>query len=370
MKIAFIIGTRPELIKVAPVILELKKHGVAYDIVNTAQHKDLLDPYWKTFGIEPTIILDVMVAGQNLSSLTERAINAIQSYLDTVSKEPDIILSQGDTTTVMAASLVSFYNKIKFAHLEAGLRSFDFENPFPEEMNRRIASIATDIHFCPTEVSKKNLLNEGIETEKIFVIGNTVIDSLNLLVNKDDFKQSKWLNTGLDKTNNFSKKVLITCHRRENHGGNLMDIIAAVFDLATSNQDTIYVWTLHPNPNVRGKIMDSKLSELENVILIEPLDYLDLLKMLDVSFCAISDSGGIQEEAPSFRTPVLVLRETTERPEGVTEGVAFLVGSDCKKIVEKYNELIINPPNFKGNPYGDGESSKKIIEILIKNNKL
>ncbi|WP_298780260.1 non-hydrolyzing UDP-N-acetylglucosamine 2-epimerase [uncultured Polaribacter sp.] len=365
MKITFIIGTRPELIKVAPVILELKKHNVDFDIVNTAQHKDLLDPYWDTFEIEPTLVLDVMVAGQSLSSLTERAINAIQSYIDTVEVKPTIILAQGDTTTVMAASLVSFYNKIKFAHLEAGLRSFDFDNPFPEEMNRRIASIAAEMHFCPTEVSKTNLLNEGIDANKIFVIGNTVVDSLNLVVNNDSFKNLKWLNSDLDKTKNFSKKVLITCHRRENHGDNLSDIIEAVNELAMSNKDTVYVWTLHPNPNVRGKVLDSKLSKLDNVILIKPLEYLDLLKMLNISFCAISDSGGIQEEAPSFNTPVLVLRETTERPEGVTEGVAFLVGSDCEKIVKEYNNLKTNPPVFTKNPYGDGLSSSKIIRCLI-----
>ena len=367
MKIAFIIGTRPELIKVAPVILELRKRKIAYDVVNTAQHKDLLDPYWKTFGIEPTVTLDVMVAGQNLSSLTARATAAIQSYIDTVAIKPTIVMAQGDTTTVMATSLVCFYNKINFAHLEAGLRSFDFENPFPEEMNRRIASIGAWMHFCPTEISKSNLLNERIAANKIHVIGNTVIDALNLLVNKSDFKESSWLNLDLNKTNSYAKKVLITCHRRENHGGNLLNIIAAVFDLATVNQDTIYVWTLHPNPNVKSKIVESTLSDLENVILVPPLDYLDLLKMLDVSFCAISDSGGIQEEAPSFKTPVLVLRQATERPEGITEGVAFLVGSDRNKITAKYNELLLKLPKFSKNPYGEGNSSRKIMDILLHN---
>jgi|26BtaG_2_1085354.scaffolds.fasta_scaffold01949_4 UDP-N-acetylglucosamine 2-epimerase len=367
MKITFIIGTRPELIKVAPLILELKNHDIDMDVVNTAQHKDLLDPYWETFGINPTVVSDVMVAGQSLSSLTERAINAIQLYLDTTTKKPDIILAQGDTTTVMASSLVSFYNKIKFAHLEAGLRSYDFENPFPEEMNRRIASIAAEMHFCPTNISKANLINEGIDEKKIFVIGNTVVDALNLVVNSANFKTSKWVNSDLNKIHKYSRKVLITCHRRENHGDNLNEIIEAVSELAQTNLDSVFVWTLHPNPNVKMKILDSKLNKLNNVILVEPLEYLDLLKMLDISFCAISDSGGIQEEAPSFSTPVIVLRETTERPEGVTEGVAFLVGSNREKIIRKYNELLVELPIFNKNPYGDGNSSKKIAEVLLNN---
>ncbi|MDI1323219.1 MAG: UDP-N-acetylglucosamine 2-epimerase (non-hydrolyzing) [Algoriphagus sp.] len=365
MKIAFIIGTRPELIKVAPIIWALKKTDISFDVVNTAQHKDLLEPYWKTFNIEPTHILDVMVSGQNLASLTSRAISQIQNYLDNVSVKPTIILAQGDTTTVMASSMVSFYNDIKFAHIEAGLRSFDFYNPFPEEYNRRIASITANFHFCPTSISQNNLLNEGILENKIFVVGNTVVDSLSKVSNSNDFDQTPWVNKLLERVNCFENVVLITCHRRENHGDNLIEIIESISQLAKENSLDLFLWPLHPNPNVKQKILGSDLSKLENVILTGPLEYLDILKVLNIAFCAISDSGGIQEEAPSFNTPVLVLRETTERPEGVTSGVAFLVGADKKKITSKFNDLKKHKIYFDRNPYGDGQASEKIVDILL-----
>jgi UDP-N-acetylglucosamine 2-epimerase len=364
MKLAFVIGTRPELIKVAPLIWEAKKNGIEYDVINTAQHKDLLEPYWSTFNIEPTHILDVMVSNQNLSSLTARAINQIQNYINEVAVKPSVIIAQGDTTTVMAASLVSFYNQIKFAHVEAGLRSFDFQNPFPEEFNRKIASISATFHFCPTLKSQENLLNEGIEQSKIFVVGNTVIDSLMKISQNANFKELPWLNKKLNQIHQYQKSVLITCHRRENHGRNLEIIIEAIEDLAQNNQDFVFVWTLHPNPNVKQKVLDSNLRKFKNVLLIEPLEYIDILKFLDIANCAISDSGGIQEEAPSFKTPVIVLREATERPEGIDAGLAFLVGAVKQEIVNKFNELKTNYPRFDYNPYGDGKSSEKIINII------
>lgn len=366
MKITFIIGTRPELIKVAPIIWAIRKRGVDFDIVNTAQHKDLLEPYWKTFDIQPSHVLDLMVPGQSLSSLTSRAINQIQNYLDTVNDKPTIISAQGDTTTVMASAMVSFYNRIKFAHIEAGLRSFDFENPFPEEYNRRIASISADYHFCPTLISRKNLLDEGVLQDKIFVVGNTVVDSLSKVAQSENFKNFSWVNSKLQKTESFDQTVLITCHRRENHGVNLIEIIEAISELAKENSRILFVWTLHPNPNVKQKVLDSDLAKLDNVILTEPLEYIDILKLLKRSFCAISDSGGIQEEAPSFQTPVLVLREATERPEGVTAGIAYLVGADRGKIINKFNELKQNYPIFDKNPYGDGKAGEMIVDILIR----
>ena len=365
MKISFIIGTRPELIKVAPLILEAQKKGLEFDVVNTAQHKDLLDPYWKTFDIRPTITLDVMVPGQNLSALTGRAINGLQSYIDSSTSLPDIILAQGDTTTVMAASIVSFYNKIKFAHLEAGLRSFDLYNPFPEELNRKIASIAANIHFCPTEESKLNLLKEGIVEEKIKVTGNTVVDSLNLIKSNERFLDKKWDNSDLLQVSSYSKIVLITCHRRENQGANLHQIIKAIQKMGGLYQNFAFVWTLHPNPEIRKEILNSELKNLSNVFLVDPLSYFDLIKMLDKSFCAISDSGGIQEEAPSFNTPVIVLRNKTERPEGVQKGYAFLVGADEDKIINTFQQLLETSPEFKENPYGDGQSRIRIIDHLI-----
>ncbi|MEQ8909264.1 MAG: UDP-N-acetylglucosamine 2-epimerase (non-hydrolyzing) [Vicingaceae bacterium] len=364
MKISFIIGTRPELIKIAPVIWAIKDKGIDYDVINTAQHRDLLDPYWNTFGIKPTQVLDVMKAGQDLSSLTSRAIDQIQGYLSNIEREPDVILAQGDTTTVMASAIVSFYNKIDFAHLEAGLRSFDFNNPFPEEFNRKVASIAAKYHFCPTTVSKKNLIAEGINKDKIHVVGNTVVDALEGISKQADFIHSAWDNETLNQLNDFEDSVLITCHRRENQGKNLTVIIKSIEEIAHDNPNTVFVWSLHPNPNVRQHIIDSKLANCSNVLLVKPLIYRDLLKMLHHSFCVISDSGGIQEEAPSFQTPVLVLRETTERPEGVTAGVAFLVGAKPESLKSKFDYIRKNKVTFETNPYGDGHAGKHIANIL------
>jgi UDP-N-acetylglucosamine 2-epimerase (non-hydrolysing) len=366
MKISFIIGTRPELIKVAPLIWAIDKNKIEFDVVNTAQHKDLLDPYWEAFNIKPSHVLNLMVEGQSLSSLTSRAINQIQQYLDNEERKPTIILAQGDTTTVMAASMVSFYNRIKFAHLEAGLRSFDFENPFPEEFNRKIASISADYHFCPTPISTKNLLNEGICKEKIFEVGNTVVDALIKIQGNVKFLSLPWKNKALNKINEFDEVVLITCHRRENQGENLLEIIDTINELAKNNSNIIFVWTLHPNPNVKNTVKKSILSEKDNVLLTDPLEYIDILKILNVAYCAISDSGGIQEEAPSFGTPVLVLRKTTERPEGISTGVAFLVGAVKPKIISRFNDLKHSFPSFDGNPYGDGKSSQRIVDILTK----
>lgn len=364
MKISFIVGTRPELIKVAPLIKEFLNNRTDLDIVNTAQHKDLLDPYWDTFGIKPTYTLDVMVPGQSLSSLTARAITEIQSYIDTVPQKPDVILAQGDTTTVMASSFICFYNNIKFAHLEAGLRSHDLYNPYPEELNRRIASIIADFHFCPTDISKQNLINEGIPLEKIHVVGNTVVDSLEWIRSKIDLKTSLFQNLKLNPVNNFESCVLVTCHRRENQGNNLLLIIEAIYKLALDSPKTIFIWTLHPNPQVKNIVLSSVLKKVENVLLVEPLEYLDLLSIMSRSFCIISDSGGIQEEAPSFNTPVIVLRDTTERPEGVDAGLAFLAGTDIEKIFYFYNFIKQNQIPFISNPYGDGKSSERIKKII------
>lgn len=368
MKIAFIIGTRPEIIKVAPVIQALKKYDIDYEVINTAQHRELMDSYWELFDIKASDVLDLMVPNQNLSSLTSRAILGIQNYLDKCSIKPDIILAQGDTTTVMAASVVCFYNDIRFAHLEAGLRSFNFKHPFPEEFNRRVASMVADVHLCPTELSEKNLLNEKIDASKVHVVGNTVIDALyhiRSLVNLDSFA---WKNEVLSVLDSHRKFVLITCHRRENHGANLLEIIDSIIEIAAIHNDISFIWTLHPNPNVRNVVLESKLASFGNVLLVNPLDYVDILKLLNNAVCVISDSGGIQEEAPSFGVPVIVLRETTERPEGVNLGLAFLAGSNREKILFYFSSIInkqINP-NFTINPYGDGHASKKIVEILLR----
>ena len=365
MKLTFVIGTRPELIKLAPLIWEAKKKSLDFDVVNTAQHKELIEPYWATFGISPTHILDLMVPNQSLSSLSARAIKQIQNYISEVPVRPSVIIAQGDTTTVMAASMVSFYNQIDFAHVEAGLRSFDFQNPFPEEFNRKIASISATFHFCPTTKSQENLLKEGINQEKIFIVGNTVVDSLMKISRNQNLKLLEWVNPKLNEVTKFNRSVLITCHRRENHGVNLSVIIESIVNLAQNNRDTIFVWPLHPNPNVKQKVLNSNLNNYNNVLLIDPLEYSDILKFLDIAFCAISDSGGIQEEAPSFKTPVIVLREATERPEGIEAGLAFLSGAVKEKIINRFNILKSNFPLFENNPYGDGKSSERIINIII-----
>ncbi|MCB0746278.1 MAG: UDP-N-acetylglucosamine 2-epimerase (non-hydrolyzing) [Ignavibacteriae bacterium] len=366
MKISFIVGTRPELIKVAPLIIQFKKTNIEVDIVNTAQHKDLLDPYWNTFGLEPTHILNVMIPNQSLSALTSRSLNEIQTYIDTVNVRPDIILAQGDTTTVMAASMICFYNQIKFAHLEAGLRSFDIYSPYPEELNRRIASLIADFHFCPTSISKHNLINEGIPNEKIFEVGNTVVDTLEWIRANKNMNNIPYQNKALEKISSFKKSVLVTCHRRENQGQNLLNIIDAIQKLAIRNPETIFVWAIHPNPRVKGIVSSSSLKNLKNILFTEPLEYLDVLCLMSRSFCVISDSGGIQEEAPSFKIPVIVLRETTERPEGVDMGLAFLAGADSEKILYYYKYIEQNSITFSINPYGDGASCQRIEKIILK----
>lgn len=363
MKITFVIGTRPELIKLAPVILEFQKSNFEIDILSSAQHKELLSPYWDTFGVKPNFELDLMLPGQSLTSLTSRALLGFQNYFDTVKVMPDFVMAQGDTTTVMATSLVCFYQNIKFLHLEAGLRSFDLFNPFPEELNRKVASSIAFHHFCPTEISMNNLLKEGISKRSISLVGNTVVDSLNYFKNLPSFLENKWINKELNLIDSFNKVVLVTCHRRENHGENLEQIIEAINDLSNENKDILFIWPIHPNPNVTD-IVNQKISKNINVLLVKPLEYLDLIKVLSKSMCAISDSGGIQEEAPSFRVPVIILRKVTERPEGISKGLAFLVGANKNNIINKFEELKLIQPRFTNNPYGDGNSSKKIMKEI------
>ncbi|HHZ64990.1 MAG TPA: UDP-N-acetylglucosamine 2-epimerase (non-hydrolyzing) [Flavobacteriales bacterium] len=368
-KLIAVIGTRPELIKTAPVIRQFSEMGLREKliIVNTAQHKDLLDPFWGLFGINYDYKLDLMVSGQNLSKLTSRAIIQFQGLLDNLLNDdivPVGILAQGDTTTVMVSSMVAFYNQIKFLHLEAGLRSGDLQNPFPEEFNRKVASMVTSVHFAPTQLAKENLINEGINTKNILVTGNTVVDALNYITSTENYKHG-WNNSELSmKLKNRENIVLITCHRRENFGQNLKNIIEAIKKLADVHHDYCFVWAIHPNPQVKDTLLSAGLAEVGNIILTPPVNYIELLNILSVCRVAISDSGGIQEEAPSFNVPVLVLREKTERPEGVELGVAHLVEADVDKIVNTFNEVILGKPGNRTNPYGDGYSSIKIVDYI------
>jgi UDP-N-acetylglucosamine 2-epimerase len=368
-KLIAVIGTRPELIKTAPVIRQFSEMGLREKliIVNTAQHKDLLDPFWGLFGIDYDYKLDLMVSGQNLSELTSRAIIQFQRLLDNLLNDdivPVCILAQCDITTVMVSSMVAFYNQIKFLHLEAGLRSGDLQNPFPEEYNRKVASMVTSVHFAPTQLAKENLINEGINTKNILVTGNTVVDALKYITSTENYKHG-WNNSELSmKLKNRENIVLITCHRRENFGQNLKNIIEAIKKLADVHHDYCFVWVIHPNPQVKDTLLSAGLAEVGNIILTPPVNYIELLNILSVCRVAISDSGGIQEEAPSFNVPVLVLREKTERPEGVELGVAHLVEADVDKIVNTFNEVILGKPGNRTNPYGDGYSSIKIVDYI------
>ena len=366
-KLLFIIGTRPELIKVFPIIQQLKKIGNNnYKIISTGQHKDLLTTYWKVFDITPDYELEIIKAGQNLTQLTSKAIIAIDDLLIKIKTEftPDIIIAQGDTTTVMAAAMIAFYNQIKFAHIEAGLRSFNLNHPFPEEFNRKVASIVTDYHFAPTEISKQNLIAENTTLANIHVVGNTVIDTLHYFINSNKLAQTEFSNPQLRKNlaKNKNELVLITCHRRENH--NDLDELINAIDELSKNPNTTFVWPVHPNPNVKQRVETSNLSQLKNVIITAPLEYLDLLKVLQNCKIVISDSGGIQEEAPTFKVPVLILRETTERPEAVTLGISKLVGMNKNEIINSFNTFHpVFSENFV-NPYGDGFASEKIVNLL------
>ena len=362
--ILFVIGTRPELIKVAPVILELKRLGnVNYKIVNTAQHKDLLDPFWNVFGIKPDFILDFMVPNQSLSELTGRAFVQFQSLLDKLENKPDVILAQGDTTSVMVSSVVSFYNNIRFAHLEAGLRTYDYQNPFPEEFNRRVTGLVTQIHFAPTSLACENLRKEGIDGQNIFLVGNTVVDTLDFIRRKEEFN-SPFKNPILQ-TMEAKEYIVITCHRRENQGENLKEILETIRELTTEYKEFNFIWLLHPNPNVKMKVT-SALAGIPDLIFCEPLDYIELLKLISKSKLIITDSGGLQEEAPSFSKPVIVMREKTERPESVNVGCSVLTGANKSKIISSFKKFIEQDMRIIKNPYGDGEAAKRIVEVLFK----
>lgn len=369
----FILGTRPELIKIGPIILELRKRQVSrYLVINTGQHKELLDRYWKIFDIRPDYNLDLILPGQDLSTLTYRAIDKLNTLMYEVKLKygaPTFIISQGDTTTVLAASIVAFYHSINFAHIEAGLRSFDLAQPFPEEYNRKVASLSAKWHFAPTEIAKSNLIRENIDSGQIVVVGNTAIDAINIIMKSNEIKNLVFNDVRLNSfVNEKGKIVIITCHRRENQNQNLKSIISAVESIARNRKDLKFVWPVHANPNVKDIVLDSSLSTMENVFLTEALEYAEIIKLLINSFKVLTDSGGLQEEAPSFKVPVLVLREKTERPEAVLAGYSRLVGANKDTIIDCfYNFNPVFSDDFT-NPYGDGDASIKIIDRLLLNN--
>ncbi|MEP7146354.1 MAG: UDP-N-acetylglucosamine 2-epimerase (non-hydrolyzing) [bacterium] len=365
-----VFGTRPELIKLAPVILEFRRRNLQkhITILNTGQHKDLMHKYLAIFNIQPDYTLDIMLPGQSLSELTARAIIELQYHLGILkenSRYPEFLLAQGDTNTVLASAIVSFYNNIKFAHLEAGLRTWDLENPFPEEYNRKVASISAHINFAPTEISKKHLIREGIESDKILQVGNTIVDALNIIKKEISNNKSKFtLTSGLKTLKEKNNLVLITCHRRENHGINLLNVIKSVIKLSALYPKFHFVWIMHPNPNVKQIVADSEMSGIPNISLINPVDYIEMVQLFQSTRLIITDSGGLQEEAPSFGIPVLVIGKKTERIESVMLNYSYLTGTDETEIISSFAKHLDNKFEISENPYGDGKASERVVDYF------
>ena len=359
-----IIGTRPEAIKMAPVILELQRAADRFDhiLVSTAQHREMLDQVLTVFGIRPDVYLGLMQPNQTLSDLTARALTTLTKVF--AEHRPALVLLQGDTTTVMAAALAAFYQRIPVAHVEAGLRTFDRQNPFPEEINRRIASVLGDLHFAPTERARTNLLAEGVTVESIFVTGNTIVDALRQMPLTETFGTEALRRLPLA----GRRLIVVTAHRRENHGDPLRNICRALRTLAEKFPDVAIVYPVHLNPNVRA-VVQADLGDTPAIHLIDPLPYPDLLRLLARSELILTDSGGIQEEAPALRKPVLVLRETTERPEVIEVGAGQLVGTDPDCIVAAASRLLTDRVAYEKmvnvvNPFGDGHAAERIVQIL------
>ncbi|APU10087.1 UDP-N-acetyl glucosamine 2-epimerase [Cellulophaga lytica] len=367
-----IFGTRPEAIKMAPLVKEFLKHSDTFEtkVCITAQHREMLDQVLSFFEITPDYDLDLMKPNQNLYSLTADIITGLKPILEGF--QPDFVYVHGDTTTTMASSIAGFYSGAKVCHVEAGLRTFNKRSPFPEEVNRSIAGSVADYHFSPTTTSQQNLLNENVKQENILVTGNTVIDALQFSSNKvtsDTYsdEEIEQLKTIVDTS---KKLVLVTGHRRENHGQGFINICSALKEIAIENQDVQIIYPVHLNPNVQKPVYDL-LDNVSNIKLIAPSSYPAFVWLMSQSYLIITDSGGVQEEAPSLGKPVLVMRDTTERPEAVEAGTVFLVGTDKDKIVSEANKLLHDKEAYSvisklHNPYGDGTSCQKIIEFISK----
>lgn len=358
-KILCVVGTRPEAIKMAPVIRALKSESWAeVRVLATAQHRHILDQVLDFFEIEPDIDLDIMRPNQALTTLTARLLLDLDDVL--LAEKPDVVLVQGDTTTVMTAALACFYHRIPVGHVEAGLRTWDMQNPFPEEANRVIAGKLARWHFAPTDGSRQNLLKEGISDSEILVTGNTVIDALLQTAAK-----SLELGIELDPT---KRLVMVTSHRRENFGEPFRNICRALKTLAENNPNVQFLYPVHPNPNVKDVAYEF-LGEVPNFILCEPLDYAPFVAAMKQSYLILTDSGGVQEEAPALGKPVLVLRDETERPEAVEQGVVKLVGPNYEPIVNEAQRLLDDEEAYKAmargiSPYGDGHAAERIAKVL------
>jgi UDP-N-acetylglucosamine 2-epimerase (non-hydrolysing) len=372
-KVLIVFGTRPEAIKIVPVIKELR---TSFDVkvCVTAQHRDMLDQVLNLFEIIPDYDLNLMSPNQDLFDVTSKVLLGIKKVLSI--EKPDIVLVHGDTTTTMATSLAAFYFQITIGHIEAGLRTNNIYSPFPEELNRQFTSLVTKFHFAPTQNARQNLLDQKVPDDQIYVTGNTVIDTLFSVkkkVKKIRFSP-KVLNKlpFLDQESSIPKIILVTGHRRENFGKGFEEICFAIRDLAKMYHDVEIVYPVHLNPNVIEPV-NRILSNIKNVTLIEPMDYLPFIKLMDQSYIILTDSGGIQEEAPSLGKPVLVLRNSSERPEAIEAGTVKLVGTNRKKIVFEASKLLSDKGCYKSmssilNPYGDGKASQRISKILSEEN--
>ncbi len=372
VKVLVVFGTRPEAIKMAPVIRALNGK-LEVKVCVTAQHREMLDQVLDLFEIVPDYDLDIMKPGQDLFDVTSNVLSGMKQVLS--EEQPDVVLVHGDTTTTMATSMAAFYLNIPVGHVEAGLRTYNIHSPFPEEFNRQITTKITQFHFAPTENARQNLLNEQVMEQQIYVTGNTVIDALFSMVEKarvadysdDILEQIQFLSREKD---NLPRIILVTGHRRENFGQGFEEVCRALRDIALENSDVQIIYPVHLNPNVREPV-NRILSDINNIHLVEPMEYLSFIKLMDASYLILTDSGGIQEEAPSLGKPVLVMRDTTERPEAVEAGTVKLVGADEKEIVRVVNQLLTNKKIYKNmskahNPYGDGHASQAICDVLEK----
>lgn len=378
-KILIVFGTRPEAIKMAPVVHEFKKFPEEFElkVCVTAQHREMLDQVLSVFDIIPDFDLDIMKPGQDLYDVTSNVLLGMKKILETTN--PDVVLVHGDTTTTLATSLACYYKKIAVGHVEAGLRTNNIYSPWPEEMNRQCADRISKYLFAPTVASKTNLTDENINKKHIIITGNTVIDALQIVIDK--IKQSPKLQVELGNNINSAgyllsknaerKKILVTGHRRENFGSGFLNICDALKQIALTNPKVDIVYPVHLNPNVQKPVFEI-LSDISNIYLIKPLDYEPFIYLMSKSNIILTDSGGIQEEAPSLGKPVLVMRDTTERPEAVKAGTVKLVGTNKEIIIKEVNKLLNNPEIYRNmsaahNPYGDGLASNKIVNYLKSN---
>lgn len=379
--IMLVFGTRPEAIKMAPLVKELQSHPSEFKtiVTVTGQHREMLDQVLDLFEIYPDYDLNIMRKGQDLTDVTTRVLNGMRDIL--LKTHPDIVLVHGDTTTSTAAALAAFYAQIPIGHIEAGLRTHNILSPWPEEMNRQLTGRLASLHFAPTPLSRQNLIDENIIPENIYVTGNTVIDALHIVIDRiknnpdlDKKLHQQLLNAGFDtnRTKNGRKLILITGHRRENFGNGFISMCKAIKTLTQEFPDVDFVYPMHLNPNVRKpihKVFGEKLENLENIFFIEPLEYLSFVYLMEKAFIVLTDSGGIQEEAPGLGKPVLVMRDTTERPEAIEAGTVRLVGTDAHKIISKTTRLLTdtlyyNTMSHAVNPYGDGKTAPRIAEII------